>query len=160
MDNCPPVGSIGRALGKLAPSGPVEVLGTTYAARTEGETIDADRIILVTGFEPWGLLVREATPAEMAPAPLSSLPPAQVSGSRIGNFFLYVGAVICLVACAFTVAKTLFELWTLTQVFPLITLSPEASVPMLVMLILLSGFVEFSFFAALLVTFLRVLGLK
>jgi hypothetical protein len=67
MESRPAVGSLGRALGRLAPSGQVEVLGATHSARTTGATIDAGRDILVTGFDPFGLIVREATHSEVAP---------------------------------------------------------------------------------------------
>src|SRR5262249_18358707 len=49
-----------------------------YPARTGGDTVDAGRDVIVTGFDPFGLLVREATPADLAPAP----PPPTLGGSE------------------------------------------------------------------------------
>ncbi len=57
------IGSLGRTLDKLSPTGRVQVLGTTRSARTQGETIEAGREVLVVAFDPLGLIVREV-PAE------------------------------------------------------------------------------------------------
>ncbi len=99
------VGSLGRALSTLAPSGEVQVLGAAYPARTAGETIEAGRDILVTGFDPSGLLVREATPAEVADAPE---PPFRDRGRvmlrerpplTFGQFLLTFGQVVSVLGC-------------------------------------------------------------
>jgi hypothetical protein len=160
MDNRPPMGSLGRALTKLDPSGSVEVLGTAHPARTIGKAIDAERSVIVTGFDPFGLIVREATPTEMVSAPVSPSHSDQVTGSMIGDFFLKVGALICYLGCAFAVVKTVYALLVAKQVSPLINLSAEASSLERGVMILLEGLVEFSLFAALSVVFIRVLQLK
>jgi hypothetical protein len=95
MDSRPAVGTLGRTLGRLSPSGQVEVLGTTHPARTAGEPIDAGRDILITGFDPFGLLVREATPAEVTPPPPS--PPPQVEGPSWGSVLMV--ALFVLAGC-------------------------------------------------------------
>jgi hypothetical protein len=155
VDNYPPTGSIGRALGTLAPSGPVEILGPTFSARTISESIETGQFIFVTGFDHSGLLVREATPAEMTPASLSPSPPRQASTAGVGNYFLMVGAVLALLGCIFTVFSTLYGLWTMTQVSPLITLSTADST-LLHLSILLDGVVKFHLSAALFVVFVRL----
>jgi hypothetical protein len=169
VDIHPAVGSVGRALDRLAPSGQVEVLGTAHSARTGGETIDTGRAILVTGFDPPDLLVREATPADVAQAQLPPSPPTEVSGPTIGghdshgnqnsqnrpspptegsgptigDFFLMVGAIICLLGCALAVLATVYGFWAMKQV-----------------MVGLEGLVTFCFFAALFVVFLRVTRIK
>jgi hypothetical protein len=159
MDNRPAVGSLGRALDKLDPSGQVEILGAAYAARTAGETIDPGRNILVTGFDPLGLLVREASLADVAPAQLRPSPPTENSGWTLGDSFLLAGAAISLLGCAFAIVTTLYGLWTMTQVFLLVPVSTGDST-LLFGMVLLNGVVEFCFFAALLVVFMRVFRLK
>jgi hypothetical protein len=95
MKSRPAVGSLGRALNRLAPSGQAEILGVAFPARTAGETIDAGRDILVTGFDPFELLVREATPADLAPAP----PPPTLGGSKPYWAWLLMAALIVLAGC-------------------------------------------------------------
>jgi hypothetical protein len=140
----------------------VEVLGATYAARTKGEAVEAGGEILVEGFDPFGLIVREATAAETAPVPSPSSPRAQPWGSAIGDFFLWGGAGICFLMCVFAVLSIVYELWSLMQVFSLITPAAGDLLLQLTLLLwtVLGGLVTFVFFAALLVVFMRVLRLK
>jgi hypothetical protein len=97
MDSRPAVGSLGRAVSKLAPSGRVEVLGATHPARTAANPIDAGRDILVTGFDPFGLLVREATPADLVPPPSPAPRTAQPSWAAV--LLLTIGEGVSLIGC-------------------------------------------------------------
>src|SRR4051812_37713905 len=64
----PPTGSVGLTITALAPSGDVHVDGSVYPARVAGGTrIDQGRRIVVAGFDPFGLLVRELAPSDVAP---------------------------------------------------------------------------------------------
>jgi hypothetical protein len=140
----------------------VEVLGATYAARTAGEAVEAGGEILVTGFDPFGLIVREATAAETAPVPSASSPRAQPWGSAIGDFFLWVGAGICFLGCVFAVLSIVYELLFLLSTRPAgdLGLLPLPLLIVLALLIVLGGLVTFFFFAGLLVVFVRVLRPK
>jgi len=76
MGHRPPIGAIGLTLSALAPDGQAEFDGAVFEVRAQGgRNIDLRRRVIVTGFDPWLLLVREATPAEVAVNPLPS-PPA------------------------------------------------------------------------------------
>ena len=89
-------------------------------------------------------------------APGSFLSPVKKnSGGVIGNFFLTVGAVVCVFGCAFTVLRTLYRLGTLNQVGGLIA-GPTNDSALLIGMILLDGVVWFCLSAALLVVFVRV----
>jgi hypothetical protein len=76
----------------------------------------------------------------------------------IGNFFLKVGAGICLLVCATTPLTTMYGLWAGVQVVPLIPVATGK--PLLLGMVLLDGVVKFCFSAALFVVFERVARLK
>jgi hypothetical protein len=161
MDSRPVVGSRGRALGRLAPSGQVEILATAHPARTSGETIESGQDILVTGFDPFGLIVRDATRVEELSAPtplrpwLSAPTESDSRPGRIGNLFLTVGAIICFLGCVFTVISTVFGLLATQRVSPLVPVTTMDTTAV-TWLVLLDGFLEFCMFAALFVVFVRV----
>jgi hypothetical protein len=48
----PSPGSVGRALTRLAPSGNIEVDGSIYPARSDGDEIAEGSEVVVTGFDP------------------------------------------------------------------------------------------------------------
>ena len=58
----PASGSVGQALTPLTPTGNVEVDGESFPARSERGVIAAGRRVVVTGFDPWCLFVREPIP--------------------------------------------------------------------------------------------------
>ena len=82
-------------------------------------------------------------------------PITESSGLAIGNFFLITGAFITLLVCAFTVLTTVYGIWEIKQVFPLVTISTGDSI-LLRGVVLLDGMVKFCFSAALFVVFVRV----
>jgi len=106
------------------------------------------------------------SPLSSGPAPAVTLadvnqpllrpsPITESSGLAIGNFFLITGAFITLLVCAFTVLTTVYGIWEIKQVFPLVTISTGDSI-LLRGVVLLDGMVKFCFSAALFVVFVRV----
>ena len=76
MGQRPTIGAIGRALSALTPDGQAEFDGVVFEVRAqEGNPIDPQQHVLVTGFDPQLLLVRQATPEEVAAAPNYTAPP-------------------------------------------------------------------------------------
>jgi len=77
MSQRPAIGAIGRTLSALAPDGQADFDGAVFEVRAEGgSNIDPQRHVLVTGFDPQLVLVREATPEEAAtgtPSPVPAL---------------------------------------------------------------------------------------
>jgi membrane-bound ClpP family serine protease len=59
----PSPGAIGRAVSPLTPAGTVEVGGNCFSARSTEGDIALGASVVVTGFDPSWLLVREAAPA-------------------------------------------------------------------------------------------------
>ena len=70
----PTVGAIGRASGTLAPYGQAEFGGVSFPVRAQDGRIDPGLPVVVTGFDPWSLLVRLATPEEVASRPQPTAP--------------------------------------------------------------------------------------
>jgi hypothetical protein len=58
----PALGSVGQALTPLTPAGNVEVDGASYPAESECGEIAMGGRVVVTGFDPWCLFVRELVP--------------------------------------------------------------------------------------------------
>lgn len=74
------VGSLGQTVADLRPSGKVDILGSTFEARSEGQWIDAGRPVVVLRFDAFGLVVREASGEEadaLAAAARRRHPPEQ-----------------------------------------------------------------------------------
>jgi hypothetical protein len=83
----PASGSVGQALTPLTPEGSVEVAGESYPARSERGEIAAGRQVVVTGFDPRCLFVREFVPepareAAQPPRPDHPLPAATAARSN------------------------------------------------------------------------------
>jgi hypothetical protein len=77
-----PVGSVGRTVADLRPSGKIDVLGVVHEARSEGLWIEAGRQVVVLRADAFGLVVREANGDEaksLAAAALQRQPPDQPS---------------------------------------------------------------------------------
>jgi membrane-bound ClpP family serine protease len=66
MADRPTIGAVGVAISALAPDGEAEFDGDAFCVRAQGGRIDSGRSVLVTGFDPWSLTVREATSEEVA----------------------------------------------------------------------------------------------
>jgi len=64
MANAPPIGAVGKTLSALAPDGQAEFAGAPFPVRTREGSIDPGRLVVVTGFDPWSLIVREAASEE------------------------------------------------------------------------------------------------
>jgi len=64
MDNAPAIGTVGRTLSVLAPDGQAEFAGASFQVRAREGSIDSGRLVVVTGFDPWSLIVREAASEE------------------------------------------------------------------------------------------------
>jgi membrane-bound ClpP family serine protease len=101
MDDRPTIGAVGRAFGALAPDGQAEFDGVSFPARAREANIDAGLPVVVTGFDPWFLIVRPATPEEAAarPQPTAQTTPNPASGgvlTVLGSvvFVLGVGLLI------------------------------------------------------------------
>jgi hypothetical protein len=91
MDHRPTMGAVGRALSALSPEGEAEFDGASFQVRAEGTNIDSGRHVCVTGFDPWSLMVREATPEEVAS---QTTPNDRTGPSAAGQIGLWVvGAV-------------------------------------------------------------------
>jgi hypothetical protein len=82
----PPSGSVGQALTPLTPAGNVEVDGESYPARSVRGEIAAGRRVVVTGFDPWCLFVRELVP-EPATEAVQPPPPGESSTPQEPNPF-------------------------------------------------------------------------
>jgi membrane associated rhomboid family serine protease len=77
MNDRPTIGEIGRTLSALNPDGSVEFGGVSFRARADGgTTIEPGRTVVVTGFDPHFLVVREATAEEESAAPRQFATPA------------------------------------------------------------------------------------
>ena len=149
------VGSLGRTLTALAPTGEVQVLGAVHPARTAGETIEVGRAVLVTGFEPSGLLVREATPIEVADAEeppfrgrvlLRERPP-----QTFGQLLLTFGQVVSVLGCIGSVVGCLGALVSAVQY----RMPDVFGLPVLIWTVL-GGAAGFFYSAAMFVVFSRV----
>jgi NfeD-like C-terminal, partner-binding len=84
MDHRPTIGAIGRALSALSPDGEAEFDGALFQARAEGANIDSGQHVSVTGFDPWLLIVREATPDEVASQTTPTTQTAPGGANRVG----------------------------------------------------------------------------
>jgi hypothetical protein len=72
----PTIGAVGRTVSALTPDGQAEFDGVPIAVRAQGGLIDPGRSVLVIGFDPRWLIVREATPEERAAAHSVTATPA------------------------------------------------------------------------------------
>jgi hypothetical protein len=82
----PPSGAVGQALTPLTPAGNVEVDGESYPARSVRGEIAVGRRVVVTGFDPWCLFVRELVP-ERATEAVRPPPPGESSTPQEPNPF-------------------------------------------------------------------------
>jgi hypothetical protein len=76
MGHRPTIGAVGRTHSVLSPIGQAIFDGVVFQVRAEEANIDLDRHVMVTGFDPWSLTVREATPEEVA-AKATPIEPAE-----------------------------------------------------------------------------------
>jgi membrane-bound ClpP family serine protease len=91
MNHRPTIGSVGRTLSVMSPEGEAEFDGASFQVRAEGANIDSGRHVFVTGFDPWVLIVREATAEEIASQPTRT---DETGPSVAGRMALWVvGAV-------------------------------------------------------------------
>ena len=98
-------------------------------------------------------------PPPPAPPPAPAVTAARgPAGRAAGNFFLVVGAIICLVSCALAVVSTVGALVASERVAVVVPLSARTG-GLLAAAILLDGCVWFSLSAALFVVFQRALPL-
>jgi len=67
----PTISAVGRTLGALAPDGHAEFDGLAFQVRAQGGNIDSGQAVVVTGFDPWSLIVRTASMEEVAAQPQS-----------------------------------------------------------------------------------------
>src|SRR4051812_7576501 len=63
----PPTGSVGLTISALSPTGEVHVGGSVYPARVRGGSIAERSRVVVTGFDPFGLIVREFVLSDAGP---------------------------------------------------------------------------------------------
>ena len=61
-------GTVGRTISPLRPSGKVDIGGVNHEARSAGEWVDAGRPVIVVRTDAFNLVVRLATPEEVAAA--------------------------------------------------------------------------------------------
>src|SRR5262249_15141305 len=74
MDQRPMTGTVGRALGALAPDGQATFDGIVFQVRAEGGAIDSGLPVVVTGFDMRFLLVELAPPEGVAAQRRITLP--------------------------------------------------------------------------------------
>jgi hypothetical protein len=96
MSHRPKIGTIGRTCSALSPDGQADFAGTSFQVRVEEANIGSDRPVIVTGFNPWSLIVREATAEEIA---LDAKPVAPVKPDivRIAGLVLGISIFVSLV---------------------------------------------------------------
>jgi hypothetical protein len=83
---------VGRTISVLAPQGEAEFNGAAFVVRAQADRIESGRFVLVTGFDPWTLTVREATAEEVATQPPPTAP--ERAGSEGKGGLLVVGALV------------------------------------------------------------------
>jgi hypothetical protein len=64
MKNAPAIGAVGKTLSVLAPDGQAEFSGGLFQVRAREGSIDSGRLVVVTGFDPWSLIVSETAPVK------------------------------------------------------------------------------------------------
>jgi hypothetical protein len=92
MKDRPTIGAVGVTTSVLAPDGEADFNGALFPVRIQEGSVGSGSHVVVTGFDPWFLTVREATPAEVD-AQLLSVAPGGASSEGKGIVWV-IGFVV------------------------------------------------------------------